>query len=333
MENLNPKLSAIDRVIGNISEKEKQDIMEDYKKISHEQNVVREEYKQHETKKSEVTEKLFTLALARVNALCERFGVPPLGWTKDNLHTSGAVFPDNPDGTGVFLTKEQQIWIIENNSLLASPFDNLKTITHELLHAAGYNALQVDDVGGVKHEATYRGGLLVSERSGATNSSEKKVFFRNFNEAVLEEMTKGLMKECVDPILETHQRFLNEELTRLRNDPEQTSVPRDEVDDIAYIQDLWGGDFRYVLYTYGEPRRIYGKLYEKLFLANQKEYNSVEAVRDLAYRAVMQGNLLPLAKLIEKTFGVGTFRSLGEADADLEKLEAFVDSLKPMSVK
>jgi hypothetical protein len=82
-------------------------------------------------------------------------------------------------------------------------------------------------------------------------------------------------------------------------------------------------------YSYRRPRKIYATLYDKLYAANKAEFNNADEVKDLAVKAVLTGNILPLGKLIDKTFGKGTFRAIGEADADIEKLEQFIGALTP----
>ena len=42
---------------------------------------------------------------------------------------------------------------------------------------------------------------------------------------------------------------------------------------------------------------------------------------------MFSGNLLTAGKIIEKTFGVGTFRRLGELGSDPEEQKEFIESL------
>jgi hypothetical protein len=42
---------------------------------------------------------------------------------------------------------------------------------------------------------------------------------------------------------------------------------------------------------------------------------------------MLGGNLLTIGKLIDRTFGKGTFRKIGESDSDPKKLREFIGSL------
>jgi len=51
---------------------------------------------------------------------------------------------------------------------------------------------------------------------------------------------------------------------------------------------------------------------EEIFQKNRDQFNSKEDIKKLFFDADINGNLLPVARLIEKTFGKGKFRELGE---------------------
>jgi hypothetical protein len=42
---------------------------------------------------------------------------------------------------------------------------------------------------------------------------------------------------------------------------------------------------------------------------------------------MMTGDILPVGRLIDRTFGRGTLRQIGELDSDIDKQEKFVKSL------
>ena len=46
------------------------------------------------------------------------------------------------------------------------------------------------------------------------------------------------------------------------------------------------------------------------------EFSSTDQVFDIFAKAVMTGKLLKVARLIEKTFGMGSFREIGEGNFD-----------------
>lgn len=63
---------------------------------------------------------------------------------------------------------------------------------------------------------------------------------------------------------------------------------------------------------YKQEREKLNKLIDELYEGNRDRFNNREEVFDVFARAVMTGRLSPVARLIEKTFGKGSFRELGE---------------------
>ena len=70
----------------------------------------------------------------------------------------------------------------------------MKKVVHEMLHFKSYNSLQITTVNNSKINE-YRVGLTVSARDG------NEMHFRNFNEAVTEEITKNIITKLLnDPL-------------------------------------------------------------------------------------------------------------------------------------
>jgi hypothetical protein len=68
-------------------------------------------------------------------------------------------------------------------------------------------------------------------------------------------------------------------------------------------------------------------LIDKLFDRNKDKFFDREEVFDVFARAAMTGRMVPLGRLVDTTFGAGTFRLIGESDSDIQKQIALVDSL------
>jgi len=72
-----------------------------------------------------------------------------------------------------------------------------------------------------------------------------------------------------------------------------------------------------VSYTYPAERRELEALVKDIFERNRKEnggmFESEDEVLNLFGQAVMGGPMLDLARVVENTYGKGSFRRLGEA--------------------
>jgi hypothetical protein len=73
---------------------------------------------------------------------------------------------------------------------------------------------------------------------------------------------------------------------------------------------LW--ETEVIRYPYPDERDELNRLIAELFEKNRDDFIDSEQVFQLFVHAVLQGRLLPLARLVEKTFGRGSFRRLAE---------------------
>ncbi|MFA6446607.1 MAG: hypothetical protein WCW14_05170 [Candidatus Paceibacterota bacterium] len=240
MENFEHKQASVERIVGNASSESKEAFFNTLESASREQNVHNEMYREHEVEKTSEQIVLFDLALKSVNQLRVQRGMPPLDWTSDNLHIFKPFRIEEkgiPNHDGIFLTNEQQVWI-ERSDL--SNLGDIKKMTHELLHAAGYNALQSDYVPelDVNLINTYRSGLYMQERFNEEMRAEGRkpqAYFRNWNEAVIESLTKQLCKEYKHPLLSQDRHDLESEIAAALEYPRHERSTRDELDDLAYV--------------------------------------------------------------------------------------------------
>ncbi len=65
-------------------------------------------------------------------------------------------------------------------------------------------------------------------------------------------------------------------------------------------------------YSYIKERGKLNRIVKDIFKNNTSDFKSVEEIFDIFAKAAMSGKLLPVARLIEKTYGKGSFRKLGE---------------------
>ena len=149
------------------------------------------------------------------------------------------------------------------------------TAFHELWHAlASHNAIQITTDGNLKW---YRSGFSILSRDGKTT------MFHYLDEALVGHATK---------------RFVNEML-RLRPDFAQ------QIEEVEF-------DEGKVDTTRQRELDDFLKYLDIVVERNNKDFSSKEEILDMFMKAQVTGNLLPVAKLIEKTFGKGAFRKLSE---------------------
>lgn len=231
----------------------------------------------------------------------ERYGGQPLVVSEDKIH----ILPEQYFGENVgghYYAALQSIWF---NAAKTKP--NLafaKGLVHELLHLNSFQSVEATEKEGrPKFVRPRREGFKIF-KTGDT----KEAHFTNIDEAIVEELTKRFCREMLKNL-----PVLRKDLSEV-GEVEEIDLIR-QIGEVAYIsfteQD---GQAKAVLhfYSYPEERRQLKKLTAELYEKNQPEFKSEEEVFDLFVKAVLTGRLLPVARLVEKTYGKGSFRQLSE---------------------
>jgi hypothetical protein len=152
---------------------------------------------------------------------------------------------------------------------------------HELFHLKVYNSLQITKpADGEKMRAeTYRSGFIVTSRDG------NERYFEDIEEALTEMMTERFYREKV------------------------------------LASDLFKGEASSeseVKFTREESREKFNNLVDELWEKNKNEFPNREDIVNLFLDGQINGKILQVGKLIEKTFGSGSFRRLGEGETITE---------------
>jgi hypothetical protein len=159
---------------------------------------------------------------------------------------------------------------------------------HELCHAKKYNAVQIIPANKSKTEKAeienYREGIIITSRDG------KQRYFENFEEAIEGLLTQRFYEEKI----KTSELF-KEEVSRIENEQRKINTSRPKE-----LEDL---------------NRIINYIYEQ----NKTEFKTRNDVVDVFVEASVNGDLFRLARLVEKTFGKGSFRELGKGTGSNNK--------------
>lgn len=162
---------------------------------------------------------------------------------------------------------------------IKSDIDFSLRIFHELLHAKSYKALQRTIP---KDELKlYRSGFNVFSRDG------KKWFFRDIDEAIVSMVEKRFFKEKI-----AHNPFFQVE----KEQPRKKHI-----------------------FGHPEERKKLNEFIDLLWKKNKDTIESRSAIVDMFIEAQATGKLLKVARLIENTFGKGSFRQLGEKSGRIDR--------------
>ena len=92
------------------------------------------------------------------------------------------------------------------------------------------------------------------------------------------------------------------------------SISKQSIENASSVA-LNGARFRIASYRYEEIKKI-DEIVKRIYDENKDDFESEDDVFNLFAKAVMNGGLLEVARLIEKTYGKGSFRKLGLKKAE-----------------
>lgn len=278
-----------------------------------------------------------------------KYGAKPLDIPPKNVHIfdETKMTPEKREiilkkfgkACAVFSFWEQHIFVLHVPSWASNFLGMAEFISHEMLHnisfqSAKLNLDQDDKMRGIKITGRREGGdiqtLVILPRrmgfkimkSGLDDNQEDKeiVYFHFLDEAIIAELTMRFDWQYfskIPLIAESEEYKTREKYYEVFNNQEAKDEARKKY---AFARDLkkYQIDGEDVIsaqvkpHEYEQEREKLNKLIDELYGQNMEKFNSREEVFDVFARTVMTGRLLPVARLIEKTFGKGSFRELGE---------------------
>lgn len=309
------KFSSFERVVGQVSEDEKNEILQD----SRDQfsNQCFQELADKEREKTPTEVAIINLANQYTNEIRNKYGLSDFDIPAKNIHVIKKDKWPRENEDALYNSMMQAVALKENSANIVF----MKKIVHEMLHFKSYNAMQAlynneGDIG------EYRTGLTVTDRSG------ENIYFRNLDEAVVEETTRNILAKLVDNDL--FKKEIIDSNYVIRNNQEARTMEGEYLfNKDTFYADMKDGttEINTERFTREKERKILGVLIDKLFERNENLFRNKGDVFEMFARALMTGNIIPIGKLIDKTFGKGTFRKAGELDDEINKQEQFVFSL------
>ena len=230
--------------------------------------------------------------------------------------------------SGLYIPSMQHIGILKDYTE-DTKLEFLQTLVHEMIHMNSFLSFQKVDVADKGKEITlekeYESGakenipLGVRRMGFEIHLPDRAVLFRDINEAITTELTIRFdnryfgelpaLKEELGKREEAREAIKARKLRIIENDeglPDILSAVVDTGNDEKGRQ-----KFQLRGHPYMKERKQLNNLIDDLFEKNNEEFSSREEVFNMFAKVVMTGRLLPVARLIEKTYGKGSFRKLG----------------------
>lgn len=319
------KESGVNRIIGTEEQTEK-DLLAFFKE-KFELGFKEETDKAHSAELDNLIPKLNNY----LKEFCEQYGVDSINIPSENIHIldRGKLTPEQieilkkrAENIGGFYSPGKQAvgMLIEYEDGKKLSF--LQMLIHEMLHLNSFGSLhklpvdkaeqgqqltrKVDN--GKKEEIS----LGIRRAGFSIKTIDGKTYFYDTNEAVITELEMRFDWKYFPQFPE-----LEQDLKRKQKILEEISQSENMGMDylkrtFAHIGEEHEGRVELKKNLYDEERAALNKLIDEIYEKDKSDFSSREDVFNVFAKATMTGRLLPIARLIEKTYGRGSFRALGE---------------------
>jgi hypothetical protein len=207
------------------------------------------------------------------------------------------------------------------------------TVFHETLHAKAYLSMEAQEkrVGGATSllSSEHRSGVMARVRRRRSEHDYHPGYLVALHEAIVAETEKRFMKRLLEvPFFEKEKEeiSLNSASAQRRELLASNKVVEDDV--------VWLNAQGTVEYApYGPQRRVLNYVCAEIQKQFSERYLSTDAVFKLFLQANFNGNLLQIGRLVERTFGPGSFRLLGSMDMSDTSGILILDALRAARVR
>ena len=183
----------------------------------------------------------------------------------------------------------------------------LDSINHEMSHAKSYNLFQSLYEKSGREIQIYRSGVCFVSRDG------KYIYLENLNEAITEtiakEITENFYKKTgldkkLDALVSTYNNLYAGGSNPLLNRFEVLTFLRDKDTPVPLP----------VEFSYNIHREFLQTLQDDILIKNKESFSNLEEVKELFLEAYFTGEFRKLYKIIDKTYGKGTFKNITRID-------------------
>jgi hypothetical protein len=252
--------------------------------------------------------------LPLLHEFVESLGFKPKSLSQEQIHffdttsltVSEKTEVTEPGVVGAYRPLSQVILVFSARES-TSPLEVADTLVHEMLHSQTYSNI---DVGPTEHTSPSRqqriGIRIIRPDRGTT-------YFRNLDEAVTTTLTGRFFKQyggqipTLEAELHSKANFIDM-LPKKHREQAFRDIAR-----LVRTRDASGNwKTEVIRYPYAREREQLQRLVTDLYEQNAGRFASPDELFKIIVRATFTGRLLPFGRIVERTYGQGSFRRLGE---------------------
>ncbi len=285
--------------------------------------------KKLEYPKSEKEIALIDFANKETSELMQELGLESYNIPVNNFH----IFPPetyNKATAGgraaTFFKKQGAIFnaeIFRDNPVLFG-----SVVLHEILHLKAHFSIEVQEEEKEEISVTpYRQGVSVNALQKHGCHGKYHQHFTGLHEAIVAEAQKRLTEKLINqPELSEEKKWLTsiEAKEKKKKISKEKNISEDDIIWVNKEDDKWEA------IAYLRARNVLNYVCSEIQKQFPDKYESMDDVYMIFLKAHFTGQLMPIARLVEKTFGKGSFRLLGNMDDNSESGVLHLESFKKL---
>ena len=288
----------------------------------------REKVKKLEFPKSQIEVALIDFANRETDKLMEGVGVESYDIPYENYHIIPSELFNGIESSRAIASSNhrRQGMLFNSEYSRKNPLNFGIAAFHETLHLKSHFSIQVNEDGKRIIVAPYRTGVEVSSFLKNPDKGDYHVHFAGLHEAIVAEAEKRCVSKLLAlPEFEKEREWLSSDLAleRKKKIAEKKGVSQEEI--------IWVGEKNEAdceIVSYPILRDVLNYVCAEIQKEFPDKYENDDEVFKAFLKAHFTGQLLPIARLVEKTFGEGSFRLLGNMGTDKESGVLHLESLK-----
>lgn len=336
------------RIVGGASEEKKEEarkelesaLFDHFASLSPKE---REKLEKLEYTKSEKEIALINFANEETNRLREEAGLEPYDIPKENYHIVPSEFYKEvgKDGTATtFYTKQGIIFDAEQFRL--NPVNFGTASLHETLHLKGHTTFEVEEKDGKLEKTPFRVGIGIEAAQKFGLHGKYHSHFDGLHEAIVVTQEKKSFPKILElPMLKKEKEWLmsREAKKIIEGIREKKNIPKDEFIWVegeeleGWEEGKTGSSYKWKTFSYYSQRQTLEYLCNEIQGEFPERYKSSDDVFNEFLKAHFTGRLLTVARLVEKTFGEGSFRLLGNMRIDKESGVLHLEALRKKRIR
>lgn len=287
----------------------------------------KEQLKKFEYPKSEKELALIDFANKETNELMKEVDMKPYDIPADNYHiippelykkvTSGGTATAFSLRQGIFFDAQY----FRNNPVFFGA-----TTLHETIHLKAHFSAEVEDKNGKAEKTPYREGVRARASQRKYYDREYHLHFEGLHEAIASMQEKKSFSKLLNlPVLSEEKKWLTSDEAKglIKKLADKRKIPED---DFIWVGKKDENDYETIFYQ--KQRQVLDYVCVEI----QNQFADLYENADDVFKEFLKANftvrLLPIARLVDGTFGEGSFRILGNMSAEKESAVLTLETLK-----